>query len=508
MIWKLAKKDLLLYLMTFKFAVGTIVCVLLTVALMPALVHDYQQRWQEYRAGVTADEEELRAAKVYDNVTSGRRVYRPPPVLSVFSRGVESQVSNSASISDHSMPEIGAGWAAVNPYLAILRTLDLSLLYQMVLSLLALLVACDAISGERVTGTLMLIASGTVARHEVLLAKVVAGVLTLVVPLTMAFLSAILVLSLSSVADLAAADWVRMGLLYVVTLLFLLAVYNGGLLISCLTGCPVTSLMLGLFFWVILALIIPNAGGYLAAQFRPLEPDEPIKAKISALDEEYFFKAAGASDKIPLRGHGVEHREKAFRRYTLVCDEAWIDSLIKRNLAREPFWREYVEKSWELEHQYVETLLRQERLATSLSRISPVCMYENVMSALAGTDTAGCRSFVAAARAHRQEVLDYVRAKTNNLQAPLLFTPCTPADRQQYQQYLDKKMSEEEFQRWKDRKIAHLQPLDLQDYPRFVYRGDILRDLRASLLDVSALVFANALFFVLAFTAFLKYDVR
>ena len=56
MIWKLAKKDLLLYLMTFKFAVGTIVCVLLTVALMPALVHDYQQRWQEYRAGVTADE--------------------------------------------------------------------------------------------------------------------------------------------------------------------------------------------------------------------------------------------------------------------------------------------------------------------------------------------------------------------------------------------------------------------------------------------------------------------
>jgi len=37
MIWKLAKKDLLLYLMTFKFAVGTIVCVLLTVALMPAL---------------------------------------------------------------------------------------------------------------------------------------------------------------------------------------------------------------------------------------------------------------------------------------------------------------------------------------------------------------------------------------------------------------------------------------------------------------------------------------
>jgi hypothetical protein len=101
-----------------------------------------------------------------------------------------------------------------------------------------------------------------------------------------------------------------------------------------------------------------------------------------------------------------------------------------------------------------------------------------------------------------------VQAKTDNLRSPLLYTPCTAADRQRYQQYLDKKISEEEFQQWKDRRIANLQPLDLQDCPRFVYRGDILRDLRASLLDLSALVFANALFFALAFAAFMKYDVR
>ena len=33
MIWKIAKKEFLLNLMTFKFAVGTIVCVVLTAVL-------------------------------------------------------------------------------------------------------------------------------------------------------------------------------------------------------------------------------------------------------------------------------------------------------------------------------------------------------------------------------------------------------------------------------------------------------------------------------------------
>ena len=44
MIWKIAKKEFLLNLMTFKFAVGTIVCVVLTAVFMPILAKDYQRR--------------------------------------------------------------------------------------------------------------------------------------------------------------------------------------------------------------------------------------------------------------------------------------------------------------------------------------------------------------------------------------------------------------------------------------------------------------------------------
>jgi len=508
MIWKIAGKDLLLNLMTFKFLVGTIVCVVLTGVLTPVLLSDYQRRWQEYHSNVAADEAGLKAAKVYDNVMSNRQVYRPPTALSIFSKGIESQVRDSARIDEYSIPELGGGAVAANPYLAILQSLDLSLLYRIVLSLLALLIACDAISGERVAGTLMLTASGTVARHWIVLGKMLAGLLTLAVPLTMAFLVAILILSFSPAVDLAASDWVRIGAMYLASLLFILAIFTGGLLISCSTRHPATSLMLGLFLWIVLAMVVPNTSGYLAAQLRPLQPVGPLRTQLLDLEEKYFFKAADAADKIPVAGHGIEHEETPFRRYTLVGDKEWIDSLIKRKLASEAIWVDYLDKSWQIERAYIETLFQQEHLATSVSRVSPVCVYENVMSALAGTDTASCQSFIDAARAYRRQILDYIRDKTDNLRSPLLLTPCTPADQQQYQQYLDKKMSEDEFQQWKDHRISQLQPLDLQDCPSFTYQGDLLRDLRTSLLDLSALVFANALFFTLAFAAFMKYDVR
>ena len=90
MIWKIAKKDLLLNLMTFKFAAGTIVCVVLTAVLLPGLINDYRLRLNGYNSNVAGDEAELRAAKVYNNITASHRVYRPPTVLSVFSKGIEN----------------------------------------------------------------------------------------------------------------------------------------------------------------------------------------------------------------------------------------------------------------------------------------------------------------------------------------------------------------------------------------------------------------------------------
>jgi hypothetical protein len=94
MTWKIAKKDFLLNIMTFKFAVGTIVSVVLIAIFIPVLVSDYQQRLEVYNRNVADNEGELRKVKVYKNVSP--TIYRPPAILAVFSGGIAKQLVNSA----------------------------------------------------------------------------------------------------------------------------------------------------------------------------------------------------------------------------------------------------------------------------------------------------------------------------------------------------------------------------------------------------------------------------
>ncbi|MBA7640854.1 hypothetical protein ES703_48525 [subsurface metagenome] len=192
MIWKIAKKEFLLNLMTFKFAVGTILCVVLMAVFMPVLVSDYQQRLEEYNKNVADNEAELRKVKVYKNITP--TIYRPPAVLSVFGGGLEKQLGSSAKIELDKVPEINAASAGDNPYLSVFSVFDACLIFKIVISVLALLVAYDVVSGEREQGTLKLIIAGTISRSQVLFGKVLAGLMTLAVPVTIAFIVGLLIL--------------------------------------------------------------------------------------------------------------------------------------------------------------------------------------------------------------------------------------------------------------------------------------------------------------------------
>ena len=182
MIWKIAKKEFLLNLMTFKFTVGTILCVFLVSFFVPILAKDYQQQFEEYNENVIANEAELKKVIVYKNILP--TVYRPPNILSVFSEGVEKRLNTSARISYEEVPEINATSDEINPYMSMFPDMDISLILRIVFSVLALLVAYNVIAGEREQGTLKLIFSNTIPRHQVLLGKYLAGMMILIVPVT------------------------------------------------------------------------------------------------------------------------------------------------------------------------------------------------------------------------------------------------------------------------------------------------------------------------------------
>ena len=82
------------------------------------------------------------------------------------------------------IPEISAAAAKGNPYLSIFPLFDASLIFKIVISILALLIAYDVVSGEREQGTLKLIVSGTISRSQILVGKLIAGLETLAIPIT------------------------------------------------------------------------------------------------------------------------------------------------------------------------------------------------------------------------------------------------------------------------------------------------------------------------------------
>ena len=94
MIWKIVKKELLLNLMTFKFGVGTILCVVIMSTFILVLANNYQQRLKNDNINIATNEAELRKVKVYKNITP--TIYRKPEILSIFSQGIEKRFANSA----------------------------------------------------------------------------------------------------------------------------------------------------------------------------------------------------------------------------------------------------------------------------------------------------------------------------------------------------------------------------------------------------------------------------
>lgn len=491
MIWKIAKKEFLLNLMTFKFAVGTIVCVVLTAVFVPILAKDYQQRLNTYNDNVARNEAELRKVKVYKNITP--TLYRPPALLSVFSEGLEKRVDDSARIEMDTIPQMRGAAIQGNPYQVIFPVFDASLIFKIVIGVLALLVAYDTISGEKERGTLKLILSGTVRRYQVLLGKLFAGLMVLLVPVTAAFILGLVILLCFPMVDLAGADWIRIGLMYLASLVFISAMYNVGLLFSCLTKKSATSLVLGLFLWVVLVVVVPNASVYFAAQLRPLQPEEKMDGQLAALQQEYeseFNKSKPPmpdvieSDAADAFGHwyprlinksGMEYYQACYRvQHTLGIKNA--------------------DKFWEVERGYLNDLSAQKNLAANLARVSSIALYENVMSGLAGTNMSSFQTFVADVKTHRDRIIEYIRSRTEDFSAPSFFTTCTKEEMEQYEKGADSS-------------VEH-PSLDLRDFPRFIRKADFVGDLRSAVPDVALLIFINMLFFALSFAAFAKYDAR
>ncbi len=441
MFLTLIRRELLDNLMTFRFAAAVVIMLLLVVANTLVLINDYELRLADYNTAVKTHRQELRLEnKTYsDGMLSfwGTIIVdRPPNPLSIFNTGLDKRLGNEIKVSHIFTPTI---WdankhAADNPYFNILTSIDIVLIFQGILSLLALTFAYDAIAGEYEHGTLRLVLSHSVRRGYILFAKYIGAMVCLFVPLLMSLLLALILLTTSAMISLDTNDFLRIGGIILTSLIYLSLFYLIGVLISAITRRTSTALILSMFVWGFLVLVYPNLI-LTAVDTAPQADPEPaayirIKQMWDELERErdQFLR----NDPVPgeswgfgvvnSEGHdfifsGGEDKPSRLLYYTYVGSE--FETIDEKSESQVPHAQNFygfigpltvstVERTWlirkpALEAIYVEPANR----GRMLLKFSPAGLYDSATEAWAGTDLNGIQDFFTAAQNYRQAVVNH-----------------------------------------------------------------------------------------------------
>ena len=432
MLKTLIRRELLDNLMTFRFAAVLLITLLLVVVNTVVLTQDYEQRLESYNDSVKRHRQDLRNSKTYS--TAYLFIDRAPNPLSIFNVGLDKRLGNYIGIYHGFMPTL---WDARmhgtdNPFIAFFSSIDIVFVFEVVLSLMGLIFAYDAIAGERERGTLRLILAQPIGRGQILLAKYISAMACLLVPLILSLLFALLFLTRS--IPLSTADFLRIAGIVFASFAYLSLFYLIGLLISVATRRTGTALMLAMFVWGFLILVYPNLiratvspGGDIQARVKTAHNqiqqiiDEYERERQKFLENEgiagetsEFSKALGfyhQADVNPVtlttyieNMSVISEIRPDFEKYVPVAKRYY-------NFV-EPLATRTVEKAWRVRKQALDEIyVKQATTDRILLKLSPVGIYDAATQAWTGTDLSGLKDFFDAAQRYRKVTIDYFYAK-------------------------------------------------------------------------------------------------
>lgn len=427
MLRTLIHQELLAHLMSARFLAAVVITFLLVVANTIVLIDEHERRVEVHSNQAMVHRQKAMEAPTYSMLEMF--VERPPNPLSLFSEGLDKQLGTTVEIYHSIVPMISSVSARnlENPYLNLFSHIDLVFIFQVVLSLLSLLFAYDAIAGDWERGTLRLVISHPVRRGSILLAKYIAAMVCMLLPVLMSLLIVLIQLTLASSIQLDSEDLLRIGGIVLTTIVYLSLFYLIGLLISTTTRRTATSLMLCMFLWVILVLVYPNwsrlsinpVGDMRAEKSSARQQTNQIWEE-AAREERQFLANSPLKGKPPgfnLRFSELYRRHGGGVRYMLNGKlEEGSDPLVQHAQNFHEFISAVQIRLGEKtalirEQSLARTNIRQARWDERLMKFSPASLYAFSTSAWAGTDLNGMLDFIHATQGYRQTLINYFHDK-------------------------------------------------------------------------------------------------
>ena len=358
MIGTIAKKEFLDFLKSAKFLVGLVVTLVITVVATAINIQDFKTRQQDYAAA----REEMKGNK-FEVL-----IYRPPQVLSVLVQGKDRVLGSKASLTTMTIPDrltgyMGSRGAERQRSLSGFGSVDFAFVVRVILSLIVIFLAYNAVSEEKSFGTLKLALANSVPRHHVLLGKALAGLAIVLGSLFIAAAACVLLMLIQPFIVLTGSDTMRILNLVAASALYLITVYILSLFVSVMVIRPSSALMILLQLWIFLVVIYPHLGVNITENFSRLPDDRELAAMKQAAFQPYAAEFNKVRDAYLYKG---DRSPETGRRY---LELQALES----------------QKFHEVDQEFGRLLTRQMRLAQDICFLSPAVLFDRMANRYART---------------------------------------------------------------------------------------------------------------------------
>lgn len=389
----IARKELLELVRDGRFRLLAVLTLLVSVAALAAgwkQYTDVERQHTQAQQATRAQWLQQPAKNPHSAAHYGMYAFKPRTRLSLVDTGVDPYVGVAAWLEAHKQNEFRYRPAQDRTAVQRFGELTAAEACLVVVPLFIVLIAFGALAGEREQGTLRQVLSLGVSRGQLFLGKALGTVAALgLVAVPSAALGAAALLN-ASIGDDAPADLTRATLIAGTYLAYFAVWIAVSLGVSARAPSPRTALVVLLALWFANGLVATRAAGDFAAWLYPVPSTVTFQTELE--------QALANQDE--MRARLERRRQDALRAYNVTSVDALPISFTGISLqegeehGNEVFDRHYGRLFTRYE--------AQNRAVQWTGFIAPMLAVRPLSMALAGTDFAHHRAFVAAAEAHRR----------------------------------------------------------------------------------------------------------
>jgi ABC-type transport system involved in multi-copper enzyme maturation permease subunit len=461
------RKELLDHLRSVQFAVLLAASIVLFAANGLVFIQQYTRLNTDHHKAVAENDQQPS--------TMMTRPYRAPSSLLFMAEGGDKSSPKGywmgPKLTRSPMP---AGTA--NFKMPDIPELDWAFIIKIIFSLYVILLGFEAVSGEKERGTLRLVLSNPVGRVKLLTAKYLAIISSAAIPLLAGLLISLIVIGVFLPAVLGPQNLARIVFFFILALAYLSLFAFLSLLFSALIPRSSLVLLVLLAFWIFFAFFIPDTSSIAAQKFSKV-PSEYEMAKLvgPTIQGEVWKRIAKIQDRIQ---KGELKTEQAIREE---ADRAYEEGQVS------------VRKLYD---DYDNAMQERAALAQRISRASPAALFQYAAEAVSETGPTAESRFLRDVRNYSRIYDAYILKKVGKVVGTSPWGFSTGATLNGKYINLQSPFPQEYAG-------------DKSDFPKFSEsRPSLLDGLNNGLWDIAGLLVWNIILAGLAFSAFLRTDVR